>query len=83
MESGEVDEFLRACDDGSSLGCPRNGDASAAPELEQSLVAEDAQGPEDGVCVDVEDGGEVFGRREAGKFNRDFDEVRCPCCRSG
>ena len=41
-----------------------DGDAATAAELEQSFVAQHAKGAEDGVGVDLEDGGEVFGWRE-------------------
>ena len=37
--SGEGDEFSRSCDHGALFGCAGDGDASAAAELEQSLVA--------------------------------------------
>ena len=65
LYAGEVDEFLRTGDDGASLGCAGDGDAEAAPELEEALVAEHAQGSKDGVGVDAEDGGEIFGGGEA------------------
>ena len=62
MLAGEVDEFLGSLDDGAAFGGAGDGDAAAAAELEQAFVAEQAQGAEDGVGVDAEDGGEVFGR---------------------
>ena len=46
-------------------GCAGDGDAAAAAELEQAVVAELAECFEDGVGVDAELGGEVFGRRES------------------
>ena len=47
------------------LGGSGDGDAAAAAELEQAFVAELAECAQDGVGVDAEDGGKVFGRREA------------------
>ena len=68
VAAGEVDELFGACDDGALFGGAGDGDAAAAAELEQSFVAEHAKGAEDGVGVDLEDGGEVFGwgRRSPG-----------------
>jgi hypothetical protein len=37
------DEFLRSLDDGASFGCACDGDASSAPELEQTFIAELAE----------------------------------------
>ena len=64
LEAGEVDELLRARHDGAPLGGAGDGDAATAPELEQALVAQQPERPQDGVGVDVEDGGEVFCRWE-------------------
>ena len=36
----EVEELSSALDDRAAFGCSCDGDATAAPELEQSLVAE-------------------------------------------
>jgi glucose/arabinose dehydrogenase len=47
------------------LGNREPRDATPAPELEQSLVAEQAQRTQHGVRVDAEDGGEILRRREA------------------
>ena len=52
-------------DDGALFGGAGDGDAAAAAEFEQAFVAELAEGAEDGVGVDVEDGGEVFGGWES------------------
>jgi hypothetical protein len=65
LTAGVLDKFSCSLDDGAALGRPGDGDATAASELEQSLVAEQPQRTEDGVGVDVEDGGEVLGRGEA------------------
>jgi hypothetical protein len=61
--SREADELFGSCDDGTLFRSAGDGDASPAPELEQSFVAELPQGAEDGVGVDPEHGGEVFRRR--------------------
>jgi hypothetical protein len=47
------------------FGCAGYGDAVAAAEFEESFVAEESECAEDGVGVDVEDGGEVFGGWQA------------------
>ena len=47
------------------LGGAGDGDAAAAAEFEEAFVAELAEGAEDGVGVDAEDGGEVFGGWES------------------
>jgi hypothetical protein len=52
-------------DDGTTLGRSRDRDAAAAAELEQAFVAELSEGAEDGVGVDAEHGGEVFGGWES------------------
>ena len=65
LEAGEVDEFFGACDDCALFWGAGDGDAATAAELEESFVAEHAEGSEDGVGVDLEDGGEVFGGGEA------------------
>ena len=65
LAAGEVDELLRSLDNGATFGCPCNRDATPAPELEQSFVAEQPQRTQHGVAVDAEDGGEVLRRREA------------------
>ena len=63
--AGVVDELAGLLDDGAALGGAGDGDAASAAELEQAFVAEEAERAEDGVAVDVEDGGEVFGGWEA------------------
>jgi len=40
LATGELDELPRSLHDGTTLGRPRNRDATPAPELEQALVAE-------------------------------------------
>lgn len=63
--AGEADEVFGAGDDGAAFGAAGDGDAASAPELEQSLIAEEAQRAEDSVAVDLEDCGEIAGGREA------------------
>jgi hypothetical protein len=63
--AGEVDEFSGSLDDCATFGCAGDGDAAAASEFEQAFVSELPECPEDGVGVDLEDCGEVFGRWEA------------------
>jgi photosystem II stability/assembly factor-like uncharacterized protein len=48
-------------DDGAVLGGAGDGDAAAAAEVEEAFVAELAEGAQDGVGVDAENGGEVSG----------------------
>ena len=60
-----MDEFSGLLYDGSAFGCACDGDATSAAELEQTLVAKETEGAQDGVGVDVEDVGEVFGGWEA------------------
>ena len=61
LAAGEVEEVFGLFDDGALLGGAGDGDAAAAAEFEQAFVAELAERAEDGVGVDAEDGGEVFG----------------------
>ena len=65
MTPGEQDEVAPSFDDGALVGRADHGDAPAAAELEQALVAERAQGTKHGVRVDAEHGSEIPGRREA------------------
>jgi len=65
LETGEVDELSRTCNDGASLGGAGDGDAAPAPELEQLLVSEYSQGSQHRVRVDAKDCGEVFGGRQS------------------
>lgn len=63
--TGERHELPRSLDDGTMLGRSRDRNAAPAAELEQAFVAELSEGTEDGVGVDAEDGGEVFGGWES------------------
>ena len=65
LAAGVAKELSRLFDDGALFGGAGDGDAAAAAELEQTFVAELAEGAEDGVGVDAEDGGEVLGGRES------------------
>ena len=60
-----MEEVFGAFDEGALLGGAGDGDAAAAAEFEQAFVAELAEGAQDGVGVDAEDGGEVFGGWES------------------
>ena len=61
----EVEELSSALDDRAAFRCAGNRDAAAAAEFEQAFVAELAEGAEDGVGVDAENGCEVFGGWES------------------
>jgi hypothetical protein len=65
LGAGVVDEFSGAFDDCALFWGAGDGDAVAAAEFEQAFVAEFAEGAEDGVGVDAEHGGEVFGGWES------------------
>ena len=65
LAAGVVEEFFGVFDDGALFGGAGDGDAAAAAEFEEAFVAELAEGAEDGVGVDAEDGGEVFGGWES------------------
>lgn len=59
------DEHVDVCEHIAVSWSAGDRDPAAAPELEEALVAQDAERPQHGVDVDVEDGGEVLGWREA------------------
>jgi hypothetical protein len=63
--AGVVEEFFCLVDERALLGSAGDGDAAAAAEVEEAFVAELAEGTEDGVGVDAEDGCEVFGGWES------------------
>jgi hypothetical protein len=65
LTARELDKLPRSLDDCTTLGRPRNRDATSTSELQQSLVPQQPERPQDGVGVDAEDGSEVLGRREA------------------
>ena len=65
VAAGEADEVAGLLDDLAALRRARDGDAAAAAELEQALVAQRPERAEDGVRVDAEHGGEVPRRRQA------------------
>ena len=65
LVAGEVEEVSGPFDHGATFRGAGDGDAAAAAELEQALVAELAESAEDGVGVDLEDGCEVFRGWEA------------------
>ena len=65
LTAGEGDELLRPRGELTALRAARHGDAAAAAELEQPLVAQQPQRAQDRVPVDTEDGREVARRRQA------------------
>src|SRR5581483_7007492 len=65
VPAGEGDEVASASGDGAAVGCTRDRDASAAPELKQPLVSEGAQRPQDCVGVDADHGGQIPCRWQA------------------
>ena len=65
LGAGVVEEVFGSFDEGALFGGAGDGDAAAAAEFEQAFVAELAESAEDGVGVDAEDGGEVFGGWES------------------
>jgi hypothetical protein len=60
----EPHELPRLRNHGSLLGGSRDRDPATAPKLEQPLVAERPEGPQDRVGVHAEDGREVACRRQ-------------------
>src|SRR5262249_11712015 len=61
LGAGVVEEGCGSFDEGALFGGGGDGDAAAAAEFEQVFVAELAECAEDGVGVDAEHVGEVFG----------------------
>jgi hypothetical protein len=61
----ELDELTRSLDNGTPLGRPGDRDPAPAPELEETLIAEQPERAQDGVRVHAEDGGEVLRRWES------------------
>jgi hypothetical protein len=64
VAAGELEQLVRLGQDRAALGRAGDADAPPAPELEQALVAQQAQRPERRVGVDAEDRGEVAGGRQ-------------------
>jgi hypothetical protein len=65
LGAGVVEEVFGSFDEGAMFGRAGDGDAAAAAEFEQAFVAELAECAQDGVGVDAENVGEVFGGRES------------------
>ncbi len=59
MLASKPQQLLHLGDDGSPFGATDHGDAPTPAELEESLVAEQAQRTKDGVAVDTEHSGKV------------------------
>jgi hypothetical protein len=62
---GVMEKLFRALDDGALFGAAGDGDAAAAAEFEEAFVAKLAECAKDGVGIDAEEGGEVFGGWES------------------
>ena len=65
LQACERDELLRALHDCATLRRPDDGDAPTASKLEQAFVPQQAERAEHRIRVDVEDGREVLGGRQA------------------
>jgi hypothetical protein len=65
LGAGVVEEVFGFFDQGALFGGAGDRDAATAAEFEQAFVAELAESPEDGVGVDAENVGEVFGGWES------------------
>jgi hypothetical protein len=65
IEPGELEELLRSLDHRTALGTARHRHPPPPPELEQTLVAEQPESAQHRVGIDLEDGGQVLGRRES------------------
>src|SRR5262249_9266114 len=61
---GKVEQLTGVAMNGALLGSAADGDAPAAAELEQALLAELPERAQHGVAVDPEDGREVACRRK-------------------
>lgn len=81
--AGEANQFFRLHDDGAALRAAGDGDASSAAELEQSFVAQEPQGAQDGVGAYLEHGGEIAGANDppGATGGRDRPVVACRLCR--
>ena len=65
MSTRVLDKFSRLVKHGAMFGCGGHGHAASAAELQEPLLAKDAEGAQHGVRVHSEDGGEVSSRRES------------------
>ena len=65
LTTGEFDQFTYLSQDGPFLGRPGDRDATPPAELDEALVAQDVHGPQHGVLVHPEDGGDVLGQGQA------------------
>ena len=63
MLTAEGHELAHLAHHGASRWSPGDGDTAASTELEQPLVPQLAQGPENGVLVDAEHGRKVLRER--------------------
>jgi hypothetical protein len=62
--ASETDKLASAGDNGSSLGCTGDMDATTTPELQQAFIPKQAKRTENGVRVHAKHGGEIAGGRE-------------------
>jgi hypothetical protein len=62
--ASEADKLASAGDNGSSLGCTGDVDATTTSELQQAFIAKQAKRAENGVRVHAKHGGEITGGRE-------------------
>jgi hypothetical protein len=62
--AGELDELARLGDDGAPLWRSRDSNPLPLPKLEETVVAQETQGPKRGVGVHAEDRSQVPSRRE-------------------
>jgi hypothetical protein len=65
MPVREVDQFAGLLEDSTLRRRPDNRHTAPAPEVEQPLLAQRTERPENGVPVDAEDGAEVTRGRQA------------------
>src|ERR1700722_12395723 len=64
VEAGELEQLAGAFNDRPLFGRTGHRDATPAPELEETLVSQDAQRAQHRVAVDPQHGSEVAGRWE-------------------
>jgi hypothetical protein len=65
LMAGEGKELPGSDDDRSPFRCAGNRHSSSTAELQKPFISEQPEGPEDGIGVDAQDGGQVSGRRHA------------------
>ena len=63
LRPGELEKLLQSGNNCSTLWRTRNDDGSTSAQLQEPLVSEDTQGPQNGIGVDAKDGSEIPGLR--------------------